>query len=67
MYRNPVARLAWQFQRRARLVEDADEARGVYDESPEVERGRDPERLGRAIVIDLDRVRGRDLLMEREG
>lgn len=66
MYRNPGARLAWQFQGRARTVEDADEARRVYDESPEVERGRDPERQGRAVVIDVDRVTGRDLVMVRD-
>lgn len=66
MYRNPAARLAWQFQGRARLVDDPGEARRVYDESPEVERGRDPERLGRAVVVDVDRVRGRDVLMARE-
>ena len=66
MYRNPAARLAWQFTGRARPVDDPDEARRVYDESPEIERGRDPERLGRAVVVDVDRVRGRDLMMVRD-
>jgi len=66
LYRNPGERLGWQFHGRARILDDGDEARRVYDESPEIERSRDPERKGLAVVIDLDRVIARGaVVMER--
>ena len=66
LYRNPTERLGWQFHGRAKLVEDPDVAKQVYDNSPERERNSDPDREGRAILIDVDRVISRgEVLMER--
>ncbi len=66
LYRNPAAQLGWQFHGRARQIEDGDEARRVYDESPQIERDKDADRLGRAVIIDVDRVIARGaVIMER--
>jgi hypothetical protein len=65
LYRNQAFRAYWRFQGRARLVEDPAEAAGIYDQAPELERNLDPDRLGVAVVIDIDRVSGRDFVMER--
>jgi hypothetical protein len=66
LYRNPAAHLGWQFHGRARQIEDGDEATRVYNESPQVERDKDPDRLGRAVIIDVDRVLARGaVIMER--
>ena len=47
-------------------IEDGDEARRVYDESPQLERDKDADRLGRAVIIDVDRVIARGaVVMER--
>ncbi|CAA9244321.1 MAG: hypothetical protein AVDCRST_MAG50-1877 [uncultured Acidimicrobiales bacterium] len=65
LYRNPAERLRWVFDGRARVVDDPQEAAAIYDAIPDFEKTTDPERKGRAVVIDLDKVSGRDLLMER--
>lgn len=65
LYRNPAARVRWVFEGRARRVDDPDERDEIYDETPEFERAMDAGRKGVAVVVDLDRVMGRDLLMER--
>lgn len=66
LYRNPETRIAWQFQGRARLEEDEQVRRTVYENSPEVERNADPERKGKAILLDVDRVIQRgQAIMER--
>ncbi len=66
MYRNLVERFGWQFHGRARIIEDGPEARRAYDESPQAERDRDPDREGHAIIIDVDRVLAHGgILMER--
>ena len=65
MYRNGPDRVFWRFQGRARLVDDPGVAATVYEGAPEVERNLDPDRLGRALVIDIDRVAGRGFEMER--
>jgi hypothetical protein len=66
LYRNPATRLAWQFQGRAR-IDDSEETRSkVFENSPERERDQDPERKGKAVVIDVDRVIQRgQAIMER--
>jgi hypothetical protein len=66
LYRNPGTQLGWQFQGRAH-IDESDEARDkIYDASPEVERNRDAEKNGKALVIDIDRVIARgQTLMER--
>jgi hypothetical protein len=65
LYRNPAARLRWVFEGRARIVEDPDAAVAIFEAIPPYEQATDPERKGRAVVIELDRVQGRDLLLER--
>ena len=44
---------------RVDLPEGEDVRAGVYEQSPEVERSMDPDRLGVAVLVDLDEVRGR--------
>ena len=56
MYRKE--RLGWQFQGRAH-VDDTEAVRAtVYDSSNELERQRDPDRKGVAVIVDLDLVAG---------
>lgn len=65
LYRDPVAKVRWVFEGRARRVDDAAERDRVYDETPEFERAMDAEKKGVAVVVDLDVVTGRDLDMRR--
>jgi predicted pyridoxine 5'-phosphate oxidase superfamily flavin-nucleotide-binding protein len=61
MYRNAAERIMYQFHGQARLVADEEVRQHVFDHSPEVERGLDPDRLGVAVLIDVDQVKGRVL------
>ena len=66
LYRNPTERLGWQFHGRAKIADDPEVARQVYDNSPGRERNSDPDREGTAILIDVDKVISRgQVLMER--
>lgn len=66
MYRNPEQRLGWQFHGRARAIEAGEESQRVFDNSPQLEKDRDPDQGGVAVVIDVDRVIARgEVLMER--
>jgi hypothetical protein len=66
LYRNTETRLSWQFLGRGRVVEDEASRGQIFDNSPELERNQDPERKGKAIVIDVDQVIARgQVLMER--
>ena len=66
MYRNPGEQLGWQFHGRAHAIEAGEESQRVYDNSPQLEKDRDPDQLGIAVVIDVDRVIARgQVLMER--
>ena len=65
LYRNPAERVRWIFEGRARMIDDAELTGVVYEAIHPFEQAADPERKGRAVVIELDRVTGRDLLMER--
>ena len=58
LYRDPATGASFQFAGRAR--DDADDAvrDEVYGRAPAPERNLDARRLGRAVVIDLDRVEG---------
>jgi predicted pyridoxine 5'-phosphate oxidase superfamily flavin-nucleotide-binding protein len=56
MYRKE--RTGWQFQGRARIDSDEAVRTRVYDNSHELERQRDPDRKGVAVIIDLDLVAG---------
>jgi general stress protein 26 len=59
-YRDPASRTAYQFHGRAHAEHDAATADKVYSNSPEVERNMDPNRNGAPVVVDLDRIEGRD-------
>lgn len=59
VYSNMAERRFYQFAGKARLNDDPEVDRTVYDNSHEMERQRDPERLGKAIVVELTSVRGR--------
>ena len=65
LYRNIPEHLGWQFHGRAIIVTDPEVALNVYNNSPELERNRDPEMLGKALIIKLDSVVGRDIEMKR--
>ena len=67
LYRNPQRRIGWQFHGRARVVDDPEVRDTVFTNAPELERQQDPERHGKAVVIDIDRVIARgQTLMERD-
>jgi hypothetical protein len=57
MYRSPSVPLL-QFIGRARIVDDPVERTRAFDLAPEKERASDPERNGRAVIVDLDEVKG---------
>jgi hypothetical protein len=57
MYRSPSVPML-QFIGRARISDSAAEADRAYGLAHERERKADPERKGRALIIDLDAVRG---------
>ena len=66
LYRNSETRLSWQFHGRARVDEDEEVRRTVFDNSPEFERDQDPDCKGKAVIIDVDRVIQRcETIMER--
>jgi len=66
LYRNPATRTAYLFHGRAHVTDDAALAAQIFDRSAEAERARDPERLGVAIVVEVDRVIQRgEVLMQR--
>ena len=46
----------WRFQGSASVVDDEALRNSIYEDSPQVERERDADRLGAAVQIDLDRV-----------
>jgi len=57
VYRSPSVPVL-QFIGRARIADDASERDRAFALAPERERQADPERKGRAVIIDLDEVRG---------
>ena len=58
-YRDPAARTFLQIQGRGRVDDDPHVRDVVFDNSPEREQSIDPERLGVAVIVDVDRVQGR--------
>jgi hypothetical protein len=58
MYRDEEAKATYQFQGRARVDDDADVRRRVFDAAAQAERAHDFAMLGVAVVVDLDRVEG---------
>jgi hypothetical protein len=69
-YRDPETRTVYQFHGRGHVERDPATADRVYANAPEPERNLDAQRLGIAVVVDLDRVEGRDadgpVLMRRD-
>ncbi len=59
VYTNMPERRFYQFGGKAHLNDDPEIDRTVYDNSHELEQQRDPERKGKAIVVELDWVQGR--------
>lgn len=57
MYRSQSVPLL-QFIGRARIVDDPAARNRAFGLAPEKERASDPERKGRAVIIDLDEVKG---------
>jgi hypothetical protein len=57
MYRSPTVPLL-QFIGRARITDDLVERDRVFSLAHEKERASDPERKGRAVIVDLDEVKG---------
>jgi predicted pyridoxine 5'-phosphate oxidase superfamily flavin-nucleotide-binding protein len=66
VYRNSAERVTWFFDGTARRDDDPAVRDRVFDASPELERAQDPDREGVAVVIELDRVRGRGFVWERD-
>jgi predicted pyridoxine 5'-phosphate oxidase superfamily flavin-nucleotide-binding protein len=66
MYRNPPEQIGWLFHGRARRLDVGEESQRVYDNAHQLEKDRDPDQGGVAVVIDVDRVIARgEVLMER--
>ena len=59
VYSNMAERRFYQLAGRARLNDDPEVDRTVFDNSHPLEQQRDPDRKGKAIVVDLDWVQGR--------
>jgi hypothetical protein len=57
MYRSQSVPLL-QFIGRARIIDNPAECNRAFDLAPEMERASDPERKGRAVIVDLDEVKG---------
>jgi uncharacterized pyridoxamine 5'-phosphate oxidase family protein len=57
MYRSPTTPFI-QFTGRARIADDTAERERAFSLAPERERNADPDRKGRAVIVDLDAVRG---------
>src|ERR1039458_5285033 len=68
-YRDPATRATYQFHGRAHADRSEETSDRVYSNSPEPERNMDPQRRGVAVVVELDRIQGRDvsggILMQR--
>lgn len=59
-YHDPASRTSYTFYGRARAEHDPVARTRIFDNSPQRERQMDFRRHGTAIVVDLDRVEGRD-------
>lgn len=67
-YRNPATRMAFQIQGEARVANDPEIDRRVYDNSVEAERTADPDRKGLAVVVDIVRIIQRgEVVQSRDG
>jgi hypothetical protein len=59
-YHDPKTRTTYTFYGRARIADDPDTRTAVFGNSPARERQMDFRRRGVAIVVDLDKLEGRD-------
>ena len=66
-YTNMPARKFFIFRGRARVTDDPADRDAIWEGQHPLEQGRDPERAGIAVVIDLDQVSGSGLNLTREG
>ena len=67
LYRNHEKRIGWQFHGRAAINDDPEVRDAVYTAAPEVEQNTDPERRGKAVLIDVARVIQRgQVIMQRD-
>ena len=67
LYNNGPARLSWRFFGRATVHKGDDVWRQVMDRCVPAELDRDPERLGYAVLVQVDRVLARgQVLMSRD-
>jgi hypothetical protein len=67
LYRNTATRAGWRFYGRAEVLDQGDVRQAVMDRMHPFQLAQDPERVGRAVLIRVDRVRvGSDVVMERE-
>jgi pyridoxamine 5'-phosphate oxidase-like protein len=58
LYRDADSRTTYVFSGRARIADDGDTRDTVFRASPQAEQDHDPERLGVAVLVDLDSVTG---------
>jgi hypothetical protein len=58
LYRDADSRTTYVFNGRARIADDAETRDAVFRASPQAEQDHDPERLGVAVLVDLDSVTG---------
>lgn len=69
MYRDSSTKTTYLFAGRAHVQDDEETRRTVFENSPAREREKDPDRLGKALIVDLDTVQGseseRRFLMRR--
>jgi len=67
-YRNPGTRTAFQIHGEARVANDPEIDRQVYDNSAEAERNNDPERKGLAVIMEITRIIQRgEVIQSRDG
>ena len=55
-YRNPEKRINWRFHGTATILESGDVRDDVMSRTPQAELDRDPERLGAAVLVKIDRI-----------
>jgi hypothetical protein len=55
-YRNPEKRLNWRFHGTATVYDDGDIRENVMSRTVQGELDRDPERLGAAVLVKIDRI-----------